>query len=167
MATLFSVHGPCEIPYYQGKAGRTITDENIKEFWKKHPALGKQRGCYVFGIRAGKGMTPGYVGKAANGFKPETFAAHKLTRYQQFLTDYAKGTPIMFFVVPPAKKGAPNVSHINELEAFLIQVGVAANPDLLNIKGTKVEEWGISGILRAGTGKPTASAKGFRKLMKF
>ena len=108
MATLFHVHGPLVVPYYQGKAGRTITDENVREFWTANAEMAKKRGCYVFGIRAGKGYTPGYVGKATKNFRQETYAPHKLARYQQFLADYRKGTPVMFLVVAPLKKGVPN-----------------------------------------------------------
>ena len=167
MKTIFSVQGPYEVPCYRGKAARTITDENIKEFWKKYPSLTKLRGCYVFGIRAAKGWTPGYIGKATKGFKQEVFSHHKLTRYQQFLADYLKGSPVLFFIVVPTKKGATNVSHIGELEDFLIQTGVVANPDLLNVRGTKAADWGIAGVLRGGKGKPNAAARKFRKLMKF
>lgn len=164
--TTFSVLGAFKVPYHQGKAGRSITDENIKEFWKKTPAIAKARGCYVFGVRAAKGSTPGYVGKASKSFKQEVFGFHKIVRYQQFLTDYLKGTPILFFLVAGTKTGTPNKSHIKELEDYLIQIGVAANPDLLNIKGTKVEEWGIAGILRASKGKPSKAARDFKRLMK-
>jgi hypothetical protein len=166
MKTIFTVQGPFEVPCYRGKAARTITDENIKEFWNKYPSLGKQRGCYIFGIRAAKGWTPGYVGKATRGFKQEVFSPHKLTRYQQFLADYLKGSPIIFCVVGPSQKGAPNVLRIKELEDFLIQIAVVANPDLLNVKGTKAEQWGIAGVLRGGKGKPILAAKQFRKLLK-
>lgn len=166
MATTFSVDGPREVPVYQGKAGRTITDEDIQTFWNENRDLAARRGCYVFGIRAGKGWTPGYVGRATRSFKQEVFSHHKLTRYQQFLVDYQKGTPILFFVISPMKKGAPNSVHIGELEEFLIQTGLAANPDLLNIKGTKAEEWGVSGVLRGGKGKPSKAARDFKKIMK-
>jgi hypothetical protein len=166
VATTFSVEGPFEVAVYQGKAGRTITDENVKTFWADNQVLAKRRGCYVFGIRAGKGWTPGYVGKATKSFKQEVFAHHKLTRYQQFLADYQKGTPVLFFVVLPVKKGKANAAHIGDLERFLIQTGMAANSDLLNIKGTKEAEWGISGVLRSGKGKPSKAAADFRKLMK-
>ena len=166
MATTFSVEGPFEVPLYQGKACRTITDENVKSFWTANHAVAKRRGCYVFGIRAGKGWTPGYVGKATKSFKQEAFAHHKLTRYQQFLADYQKGTPVLFFVVLPIKKGKANAAHIGDLERFLIQTGMAANPELLNIKGTKEAEWGIAGVLRSGQGKPSKAASEFKKLMK-
>lgn len=166
MTTIFSVIGPLKIPTYEGKAARSITDANVREFWDTHAGVAKHRGCYVFGIRAGKGFTPSYVGKATKTFKQEAFAPHKLTRYQQALADYRKGTPIMFFVIAPKKKGAPNNKHIGQLEVFLIQAGLAANPDLLNIKGTKQESWGISGVLRGGKGKRSAAAHSFRALMK-
>ena len=89
-----------------------------------------------------------------------------LTRYQQFLADYQKGTPVLFFIVAPVKRGAPNRTRIAELEEFLIQTGQAANPHLLNIKGTKAEEWGIAGVLRGGKGKRSSGAREFRRLMK-
>jgi hypothetical protein len=166
VATTFEIVGPREVPIYQGKAGRTITDENVSQFWKRNEDLSKRRGCYVFGIRAGKGLTPAYVGRATRSFKQEAFAHHKLTRYQQFLADYQKGTPVLFFVAAPKKKGAPNAAHIKGLEDFLIQTGLVANPDLLNVKGTKAEEWGIAGMLRGGKGKPSRAAREFKKLMK-
>lgn len=166
MATTFSVVGPRNVPVYQGRAGRTITDDNVHAFWKDNTDLATRRGCYVFGIRAGKGWTLAYVGKATKSFKQEVFQHHKLTRYQQFLADYRKGTPILFFVIAPVKQGAPNSVHIGELEEFLIQTGLAANPELLNIKGTKAEEWGIGGVLRGGKGNQSKSARDFKKIMK-
>jgi hypothetical protein len=166
MATTFILDGPYPVPFYRGKAGRSITDEDVRSFWKTNPNLAHRRGCYVFGVRAGRGMTPGYVGSATKTFKQEVFAPHKLNRYQQFLVEYARGTPILFFVLAPSKKGAPNATHIKELEDFLIQTGVAANSGLLNIKGTKAEEWGIAGVLRGGRGKPSKDARDFRKIMK-
>jgi hypothetical protein len=166
MPTLFTVAGPFKIPVYQGRAGRTITDENTVEFWKNHSSFANQRGCYVFGIRAAKGYRPAYAGKATKAFKQEVFSHHKLTRYQQYLADVGRGTPVMFFVVAPKKRGAPNSKHIEQLEEFLIQAGVAANPAFLNIRGTKVEEWGIAGVLRGGKGKRSESATEFVRLMK-
>jgi len=114
----------------------------VRELWRTNHSIAAHRGCYVFGVRAGKGSTPAYVGRATRSFKQEVFAPHKLTRYQQLLADYQKGTPVLFFMVAPSRKGAPNTGHIKELEDFLFQIGLAANHDLLNIKGTKTEEWG-------------------------
>jgi hypothetical protein len=106
------------------------------------------------------------VGKATKSYRQEIFSPHKLSRYQQFLTDYLKGTPVFFFVYAPTRRGPANALHIGKLEDFLIQAGVAANPHLLNIKGTKEEEWGIAGVIRGGKGKTSADARMFRQMMK-
>jgi hypothetical protein len=166
VTTYFSVHGPVEVPVYEGIAGRAIAPDNIEEFWKANPSLKSRRGCYVFGIRAGGGFTPGYVGKATKSFKQEVFTGHKLAKYHQFLVDYAKGTPVLFFLLYPAKKGKPNTKHIAALENHLIQLGMTANQDLLNVKGTQVEEWGITGMLRAARGKPSKATRYFKTMMK-
>jgi hypothetical protein len=163
---MFSVSGPLEVPVYRGKAARTLTEENVKEFWRHHPEIGAHRGCYVFAIRAGRGFTPGYVGKATKTFKQETLQPHKLAKYQRFLAEYHKGTPVLFFIVAPKRRGKSNATHIGELEDFLIQVAVAANPHLLNIKGTKEEEWSISGVLRSRQGKRSHSAKQLASTLK-
>jgi len=163
--TTFAVYGPCEVPVYQGAGGRTITTDEVRVFWQSNSSVAKSKGCYVFAMRAGKGFSPYYVGKATKGFKQEAFSPHKLTKYQQCLADYRRGTPVMFFVVASGKKGG-NTAHIGELEGFLIQVGLTANPYLLNVKGTKAEDWGITGVLRGGKGKPSQDARQFRRLMK-
>jgi hypothetical protein len=161
----FSVRGPFVVSSYKGKGGRTITQEGVRRFWEEHGDYAGRRGCYVFGIRAGKGGKPAYVGMATKAFKKEVFAPHKLSRYQEFLADYGKGTPVVFLVVAPIKKGAPNVSQIEALEKFLIQVAVARNPDLLNIQGTKSARWSIAGVIRGGAGKPSKAAATFREFM--
>lgn len=166
MATTFTVSGPYEMRVTKAKAGRKITRDNIDEFWSDHPSVGARRGCYVFGIRAGKGMTPGYVGKATKSFKQEIFEPHKLNKYHEVLVDYLKGTAVFFFIELPVKQGKPNASHIGELEKFLIQTGVAVNPDLVNVKDTKAAEWGIRGVLRSGAGKPSHPASEFKSMFK-
>jgi hypothetical protein len=166
MANLvLKVKGPFRIPYYAGKGGRTITDDNVEAFWESNSKYAKRKGCYVFGIRAGKGYTPGYVGKATNTFKGEVFQHHKLTRYHQFLADYAKATPVLFLLVAPVKQGKPNSSRISAIEKYLIDIALAANPDLMNQRGTKVPGWGIQGVIRGEQGKVSAATSDFRKML--
>ena len=166
MPTMFSVSGPHAIEMTEGPGGKTILKDNIKTFWAQHTDIAPRRGCYVFCFRAGKGFTPMYVGKATRSFQQEVFASDKQVKYQKALIQYGRGTPVLFFVVSPVKKGAPNTNHIGELEEFLIQTGLAANENLLNIKGTKSEEWGIAGVIRGGKGKPSKKASEFRRAMK-
>lgn len=162
---LFEARGSYEVPCYKGVGGRSIDTERLNNFWSKHGGLQNRRGCYVFSIRAGRGFTPIYVGKATKTFKQECFTYHKLAHYHRCLVDYAKGTPVMFFVLYPRVKGKTNHSVIRKLEEFLIRLGVDANLNLSNVKGAKTEEWGISGVLRSGKGQPSKSAQDFKQLL--
>ena len=162
----FATYGPFEMPVYQGKAGRTVTGDQASEFWARHAAYAERRGCYIFGIRTGGGITALYVGKATKGFKQEVFQPHKLTKYHQGLADYVKGTPVLIFLTSPPSKGAINVKEIGELEEFLIQTAVSKNPDLLNVRGTKRADWSITGILRSGVGKPSKAARTLKQALR-
>ena len=132
MSTLYSVEGPFAVPFTKKKAGRLILTDDAAKFWKKHSHVANRRGCYVFGVRAGKGSTPGYVGKASKTFQQEVFTEHKRNRFNEHLADYNKGTPVLFFLVAPSKKGKPNIKHIGKMERFLIDTALAANPSLTN-----------------------------------
>ncbi|MGH9426867.1 MAG: hypothetical protein ACRD2L_11275 [Terriglobia bacterium] len=162
---IFAVVGPLKLSFYQGKGGRTLRNEDIRAFWDVNRKYERRRGCYVFGIRAGKGYTPGYVGRATKGLKQEVFTFHKLVRYQQFMADYAKGTPVLFFALAPAQKGKPNNSQIRAIEKYLIDLAITANPDLLNIKDTKPLDWGIKGVVRGGKGKTSSGTRDFRRML--
>lgn len=164
MTTQFVVRGPFEVRTTKLNAGRTITTENVKVFWEEHPDEAWLRGCYVFAMRAGRGLTPGYVGKATKTFKQEVFTPQKVMKYQQFLARYRRGAPVMFFIEAPKKRGLANGRHIAGLEAFLIQVAAAANSELLNVQGTKEADWSIQGVLRS-KGKPSKEARALKRTL--
>lgn len=166
--TQFVCHGPYKIPTTKQKVGRTISKTNISQFWAECATLAKGVGCYVFAMRAGPGITPLYVGKATKSFAQEAFATDKLNKYYAGLTQYKRGTPVLFFVGhPPSKKGKPNLTHITALEKLLIQQGALANPSLINVQHNRIPKWGISGVLRSQTKKPSSNAKSFRSCMGF
>jgi hypothetical protein len=78
------------------------------EFWTQSDELrelGTERGCYVFAIRAGKGVTPIYVGKATKSFKQECFNPSNRHKFSNGMADYVKGTPVLYFVRHPKQKG--------------------------------------------------------------
>jgi len=162
---VFEVHGPFDVPVYQGKNGRIVRVEEGDALFKSHATLKARRGCYVFGMRAGKGITPTYVGKATKTFGQECFTAHKLGKCNQTLVDYQKGTLVIFFLVAPQGKGRPAKNQIAELEDFLIQTGVAKNAKLLNVQGTKRADWSIKGLFRAKKGKPPKAASLLKSAM--
>jgi hypothetical protein len=71
----------------------------------------------------------------------------------------------MFLIVLDPEKGPLNVGAIGELELFLIHNAAARNPRLSNIQGTRMEEWGIAGIIRGGRGRTSNDAEKFRTMM--
>jgi len=156
--TEFVVSGPHDIPIYKGKAGRVVREEEGRSFFQHHPSLGGKKGCYIFAMRSGGGITPTYVGKATRSFAQECFTAHKLGKCNQTLVDYGKGTLVMFLFECANAKGKPPTNQISLLEDFLIQTALSVNEDLLNVKQTKQADWSIRGIIRSGSGKPTRAA---------
>jgi hypothetical protein len=162
----FSVEGPFNLPFAQGKAAKTVSSTEAKLFWDTYPHLAARRGCYIFAIRAGRGMKPAYVGKATKSFQQEVFTPDKLSKYQRVLANYLKGTPILFFIVSMQKRGAPNASIVGELEDYLIQTALSANEDLLNVQGTKRADFCINGVLRSGKGKRAEAAKDLMSCLK-
>jgi hypothetical protein len=163
----FICNSPLTIPSTKYAAGKTITPENIKKFWEQNSNSKGELGCYIFAMKAGGGFTPFYVGKATKSFGQEAFTNDKIAKYLPVLSQYKSGTPVMFFISYPMKKGVVNKVHIAELEKFLIQQAVIANPYLTNIKNAKPLKWGIAGVLRSDTKKPTLAAKSFKNLLGF
>lgn len=161
----FEVEGPLKVPTYNGKAAKIVDSERLTEFWNSTAGLAERRGCYVFAVRASKGIRPIYVGRATRTFKQEVFAPHKLEKYQRCLADIGKGTPVLFLLYIPPSRGKPNITAIGELEDYLIQSAVSRNPNLLNVKGTEREKWGIAGVIRGPAGKPSHAAIAFKRVL--
>lgn len=161
--TSFVIHGPFKVTYEKRKGGRTLV---FNDFWSEDSDayyLAEECGCYVFAIR-NRGLTPIYVGKATETFEQETFNATNRHKYHDGFSGYAKATPVMFFVVHPKQKGKKNRKHITQIEDFLIQAGIAANPNLQNVKGTHRLRWSIKGVIRSGAGKRNDAENKFSKL---
>jgi hypothetical protein len=82
--------GPIELPRDDG--GLIFIDPDIaRSIWKEadesEPGLSKACGCYVYAIRAGRGIMPWYVGKAVKQtFDRECLTDHKLVRYNSVLS---------------------------------------------------------------------------------
>lgn len=159
----FEVHGPFKIPTERWKSGRIIP-KDLSEFWET-TELGDRCGVYIFAVRAGRGITPIYVGKATRRFRGEAFADHKrANHYSLALARYGRGTPVMFFVTWPEDR-KPKLLMIKDLEDFLIQTGVARNPELSNIRGRGEKKWSISGVVRSAGKRPSKAEQDFAALM--
>ena len=162
--TNFTVHGPYRISVEAHKGGRAIARDQTA-FWQQCSEVASEKGCYVFGIAAGRGIMPFYVGSAKIKFQQECFTDRNQNIYQRALVSRKKGAPVIFLVVQPRKRGKPNLRHIQQLESFLIENAVAKNPELLNQQGIKQRGWRIVGVLGAGRGKPAQAAKKFSACM--
>lgn len=162
----FTVHGPFNVPCEKRKAGRVISTQNGRDFWNQNPGLETKRGCYVFAFRAAKGIKPIYIGQATKNFGQEVFTDHKRNKYGDALSNQQKGTPIIYLVELTTTKGQINRKAIDELETFLIQLGLVANKSLLNDRKTSVPTWAVRGIIRGGKGKPSKAATSLRQCLK-
>jgi hypothetical protein len=159
----FVVHGPFVIDYEKRKGGRTLVFDDFWSESSKANYLAEEQGCYVFAVR-NRALTPIYVGKATKTFKQETFNGTNRHKYNNGFSEYAKGRPLMYFVVHPASRGPTNAKQIAEIEDFLIQAGVAKNPNLQNVKGTQQPSWNIKGVIRSGAGKRNDAEVSFSSL---
>lgn len=160
----FTVHGPYPISFEKRKGGRTLC---FDDFWSERSAafdLADQAGCYVFAVRSGGGLKPIYVGKATKTFRQETFNAANRHKYNNGFSEYAAGTPVMYFVAHPKQSGPNNSKYIAEIESFLIQAGVAANPNIQNVRGIQKPKWSIKGVIRGGVGKRSTAEVEFGKI---
>lgn len=162
---VFTVRGPFEVPISKLPAARMVGPDNAKRFWQDHPRIGGEKGCYVFAIRAAKGIKPIYIGKATKSFKQEVFTDHKRNKYNTALGSQLKGTPIMYFVILDRSRGRPNSKAIGEVETYLIQAGLKANKRLLNDRKAAVEAWQIKGVVRSSVGSPTNAALSLRQCL--
>ncbi len=168
MATDLIVYGPFVVPFRLNGRSKFIDTPQTKEFLESIASWGisDKQGCYVFATRASGSFCPWYVGKSAKGIKEECMQLHKLHHYNAALTETKKGTPVMFFVLPPGDLKKVSKSVCDEMETVLIQSALFRNPNLRNIQKTRLPEWGITGVIRSKPGKPTADATKFKKMMR-
>src|ERR1700722_8008732 len=83
----------------------------------------------------------------------------------RFRSEYKIGRPVFFFVLADQAMGKPNDSKIRAVEKYLIDLGLTANPDLLNKRDTEPPGWGIQGVIRGGKGKVSDGTSSFRKML--
>lgn len=167
---VFEPYGPFELPIERLPWGRRIApDRELAAWWKAldYNDLGSARGVFVFSLRAGKGYTPYYVGKTSRQtFSDECFTPHKREKYNHALALQA-GTPMMFLVVHPTRRGPVNHSAIDGLELELIQHAYARNPDEL-MNERRIEDlpiYSISGVLRTSRGQPSRDAQELKRIL--
>lgn len=168
-------YGPIEIPLTK----RRIEHRNklpLNELWDNfdeiHKGISDSVGCYIFSIRAGKGIRPWYVGMAEKqSFRKECFTPHKLLNYNDCLNQ-RKGTPVLTLIPKFTKtkrlagRGVNGHRDIRFLENLLISHCLQRNPELLNIKSTKLlKELVLPGVINTPKGRTKEDIKAFQKLI--
>ena len=169
MATpaLFHPYGPFKVPVEEYHRSRRIKTR-CPEFWDNNPELKDKCGVYVFAMKAGRGYTPIYVGKASKTFGQECFTSDKVSRhYSECLGTWAKGYPVMFFLATDKRRSASTEESIVELEVAMIRAGVKKNPELSNVHHKSGPSWEIRGVERGGRGKAPAAATEFKRAMSW
>jgi len=151
--------------------------DSLNSFWARVDAqldddVSLGIGCYVFSVRAGKGTLPWYVGKAEKqSFRFECFSAHKLNHYNNIVAA-RKGTPLLTLIAKYSptrrlvKPGNSEHRDIDFLETMMISAAIRRNPDVLNVRDTKLlRELTVPGMLNTPQGKTHSSVVAFRELM--
>jgi hypothetical protein len=163
----FTVLGPVAIPTIVGRSGgRSVDRAGLANFWEATDC-GRRVGCYVFGIRSGRGTLPYYAGRTTNAFENECFTADKLMKYHYVLTDIARGTPVMFFAVLDTIRGRPSESAVGALEERLIALGMQRNDRMANVSSTRKDDLMVRGVMGTGSGRGrrTVAASAFRSMI--
>lgn len=152
----FRVEGPFHMPFKKlASCGWDFLQGTaILDFWQKMENK-HSKGIYIATIQTEQTEIPLYVGKAhKTNFMRECFTDHKVKKYFKGLAPYKGGTPRMYFITSPKKRGQAPGKRITELEKLLIKVAYLKNPNLQNdheIPGVTVE--GLSGNTNGATPK--------------
>lgn len=161
----YSVHGPYTLPRYRNLVTRDFREK--RAFWSNveddEQGLASACGCYVFTIR---GIVR-YVGLAAKQtFKGECFKPHKLNQYDLGLQE-TQGEPRLILIAKRTPEGRFAKPTQNDnghgdivfLEQMLIGMGIQREPDLLNIRGTKLlKSMHVPGVLNTTQGEARANS---------
>ena len=169
----FHPYGPFEIPTLD----RVPDRKRLNEFWDMveecEPGLSSAIGCYIFAVRAGRGIRPWYVGKTDRlGFRREAFQAPKLLIYGEVLRPRKRGTALLYLIArhTPGQKFMKRKTNENKvigrLEEMLIGSSLLRNPDLANKRTTKhFREMRVPGYMNDAAGARSRPAKNLAKLL--
>lgn len=171
----YSIHGPYRMHRRKGLVD--TSKEAIRDFWKQveddEPYVSNSCGCYVFAIRAGKGVRPWYVGLAEKqSFEHECYSIHKINIYNEALAE-RKGTPILFLIARRtngekfSKPSSNGHRSAQLLETLLIGSALDKNPDLMNVKDTAfLRDMTVPTILNTPRRPPTEPEREFKLTME-
>jgi len=160
--TEFTVFGPFELVVSARKGGRAIDEaasreEILRTISARYPDdnLESKPGCYIFGMRTGGrgaisgSYKPWYVGKAKRqALLKESLGKHQLNHYHLAMTEYNRGTPVIFWIAKSAQghRTSVNDSLLDQMETRLIEYAFEQNPGLRNDRKVPRLGFAIDGL---------------------
>ncbi len=169
----FVPYGPFEMPVDGAQIDRTRENEFWNNVRLQHPGLPKAVGCYIFAIRAGRGIKPWYVGKTERlGFQGESWQPHKLLHYQGVLAKRERGTPLLHFLAKYTKSGKKfarpttnELRSVRTLEKMLMAACLRRNGNLCNKSGKRPLQIEVPGFMNESPGQRTREARDLAQLL--
>ena len=169
---IFTIHGPFKL--WKNDNGLVDHSREARKYLENEMEndetnLAEACGCYLFGVRAGKGIRPCYVGMAeGQAFISECFSQHKINIYNNAIAN-RNVSPVLFLVAKRTKgdkfvKPHKNQKSLRLLENLLIGTCLEKNEKLANVMKTKLlRTMKVPGYLNTPQGNPGKGAKIFRK----
>jgi hypothetical protein len=174
----FDVAGPFKIDRFTKM--RIITRQSKAslraELEKWDEGLSEACGCYVFGVRAGKGIRPFYAGQSLRrSILEEAMNSSNINKYNEVLGNRGGGSPVLF-VLPwltasreryrKKGKGKHGSRTLDFLEDWLIGTALQKNPKLINNKQTRfLRQVHVTGVFNAKHGEATWESGKFNAMM--
>lgn len=165
-ARKFVVSDILSLPVVRRPGGRHLDEDGARAVFRDNRQYSSKCGCYVYGIRAAKGIKPVYVGKAVEQqLMAEALSPDKICKINKAILKTRRGTPVVAFIVPEKKLGATPTTQISEIEIALLQYAYAKNPDIENENGVYKPRWFIDGVVNSDPGRRSDKAVAFRSMV--
>ena len=173
----FTVWGPFKLfcdPEKKYQITKDSGPELAAQLDSKDKKLADSHGCYMFALRAGKGYTPWYLGKASkSSLAKEAMNFSNILSYNGVINSH-NGTPVLFVIahMTPGRKfhkkstGSGKNAAIDFLENWLIGKALEKNHELINRQQTNfLKNLRVDGIFNARKGKPPPAAKELHRVL--
>jgi hypothetical protein len=169
----YTIHGPFAVPEQtNGNVARSAIAK--RTFWaeidQREEGLSSACGCYIFAVRAARGIKPYYVGLAeSQPFARECFGSHKVNIYNDVLASRNAGTPILMLIAKRTHQGrfarpSPNGhKDASFLESILIGAVIDKNPGIMNIGRTRfLRGMVVPSFMNSPRRRPTVPEQAFK-----
>src|SRR5437870_608456 len=144
----------------RGEPGNRALDRRLcNQFWAREAdGWGRERGCYVFALRRGRGYRPLYVGKTTRSFDVECFGDRNYRVLHEAM-EGERGALVLFLLRYERRRGRFNGNVVADLEKFLVETALDKNPGLKNrVYTRRTPGFTIFGVHRSGAGNPGRAA---------